>query len=166
MSDGTADVVTIRSWRISCCIWPPKQSQIHSRISSSTSNTAEACASVHFVGRANLAVPWPVSGGRLPPAPRRFILSSRYGACHGFLEPVRLALNGHNLAAVHQPVYQRHHAGRIGKHLVPFLERPVGGDDRAFLLMAPADELEQQATCRLEYDKYPTSSTSSRSGAA
>lgn len=65
------------------------------------------------------------------------------GARHGFLETVRLALNGHNLAAVHQSVYQRHHASRIDPP-VPFIERPIGGKYRAFLLIAPADEFEQQ----------------------
>jgi hypothetical protein len=49
----------------------------------------------------------------------------------GLHEPVRIALNGHNLAAMHQPVNRRHHASRSGKHLVPFFERPVGGDDGA-----------------------------------
>jgi cell division inhibitor SulA len=46
--------------------------------------------------------------------------------------------------AVHQPVYQRHHASRIGKHLVPLLECPVGSDDRALVLIAPTNELKQQ----------------------
>ena len=70
----------------------------------------------------------------------RLLLCTRLG----LLKPVRLTLNGHDLAAVHQPVNQRHHTSGIGKHLVPFLKRPIGGDDGALVLVAPTDQLEQQ----------------------
>ena len=88
-----------------------------------------------------IAVPSPVcAASSLAPArcsgtACRLLLGTRLG----LLESVRLTLNGHNLAAVHQPVNQRHHASGIGKHLVPLFKRPVGGNDRTLVLVTPTD---------------------------
>ena len=45
---------------------------------------------------------------------------------------------------VDQAVHQCHHARRVGEHFTPFCEGFIGGQERAFLLVAATDQLEQQ----------------------
>jgi hypothetical protein len=61
-----------------------------------------------------------------------------------FLEAVGFAFDGEDLGIVDEAVDQGDDAGGVGEDLVPFCERPVGGHDRALVLVAAADELEQQ----------------------
>ena len=60
------------------------------------------------------------------------------------LVPVRLALDAHNLSVMNQAVHECDHAGRVGEHLTPLGKRFVRGDQRALVLVAPADQLKQQ----------------------
>ena len=69
-----------------------------------------------------------------PPEPSGTILSTK--------DRLR-SLHGDHFGAVHQPVDQGDDASGIGKHLRPFGERAIGGDDRAGTLVATADQLEQ-----------------------
>jgi hypothetical protein len=63
----------------------------------------------------------------------------------GFLGAIGLAVDAHDLGAVHQPVHQRDHAGGVGEDLVPLAEGPVRGQDHGALGRVPAaDDLEQQ----------------------
>jgi hypothetical protein len=56
-----------------------------------------------------------------------------------FLEPIRFALEGDDLGVVHQAIDQRDDAGGVWKDFVPFSKRTVGGDQRAFILIATRD---------------------------
>src|SRR3954454_6850003 len=49
-----------------------------------------------------------------------------------------------DLGIVDETVDQRHHAGGVGEHLTPFGKGAVGGDQRAFVLIPPRDQLEHQ----------------------
>ena len=66
------------------------------------------------------------------------------GSFLGLLEAIGFALDGEDLGVVDQAVDQGDDAGGIWKDLAPFGEGPVGGDDRAVVLLTAADEFEQQ----------------------
>src|ERR1700674_4548275 len=57
---------------------------------------------------------------------------------------IGFALDGEDLGVVDQAIDQGDDAGGVWKDLAPFGEGPVGGDDRAVVLVTAADELEQQ----------------------
>jgi len=67
-----------------------------------------------------------------------------FGAFLGFLEAVGLAVEDDDFGVVHQPVDHGDDAGGIGEDLAPLGEGSVGGDEGAFVLVAAADQLEQQ----------------------
>ena len=62
------------------------------------------------------------------------------------LLPVRLALDpdANDLGVVNQPLRQCNHAGCVGEYFVPVGKRFFGRQQRAFLLVVAADQLEQQ----------------------
>ena len=60
------------------------------------------------------------------------------------LLPVRLPLDANDFGVMDQPVNECHDAGRVGEHFVPVSKRFIGCQQRAFLLVAAADQLEQQ----------------------
>jgi hypothetical protein len=66
------------------------------------------------------------------------------GAFPGFFGAVGVALDGDDLGVVHQAVDHGDHAGGVGEDLTPFGKCAVGGDDGAFLLVATADQFEQE----------------------
>ena len=66
------------------------------------------------------------------------------GALACFLGAVGLAFDGDDLGAVDQTVDEGDNAGGVGEDLAPFGEGTIGGDNRAFLLVAAADQFEQQ----------------------
>jgi site-specific DNA recombinase len=53
------------------------------------------------------------------------------------------SLHGDDLGVVHRAVDQRDDTGGVGKDFGPLPERTVGGDQRAFVLIATRDQLEQ-----------------------
>ena len=66
------------------------------------------------------------------------------GSFLGLLEAIGFALDGEDLGVVDQAIDQGDDAGGIWKDLAPFGEGPVGGDDRAVVLVTATDEFEQQ----------------------
>src|SRR5215471_14335592 len=58
--------------------------------------------------------------------------------------PVGLAIEPVDLGMMNEAIDEGDDAGSVGEHLVPFDERTVGGDDRARLLVAARDELEEE----------------------
>jgi hypothetical protein len=63
------------------------------------------------------------------------------GSFAGLLEAIGFALDGEDLGVVDQAIDQRDDAGGVWKDLAQFGERPVGGDERAVVLVTTADEL-------------------------
>ena len=66
------------------------------------------------------------------------------GAFLRLLEAIGFALDGEDLGVVDQAIDHGDDAGGVWKDLAPFGEGPVGGDDRAVVLVSAADHLEQQ----------------------
>ena len=66
------------------------------------------------------------------------------GALVGFLEPVGFAVDVKDFGVMDEAVDQRGDASGGWKDLVPFGEAAVGGDHGALLLVAAADEFEQE----------------------
>ena len=66
------------------------------------------------------------------------------GSFLGLLEAIGFSLDGEDLGVVDQAVDQGDNACGIWKDLAPFGEGPVGGDDRAVVLVTATDEFEQQ----------------------
>ncbi len=62
----------------------------------------------------------------------------------GFFEPVRLALDGNDFGAVHEPINERNDAAGVREHLLPLRERLIGGNDRALFLVAPVEQFKEQ----------------------
>src|SRR5215470_16414336 len=60
------------------------------------------------------------------------------------LVPVGLAIESVDLGMMNEAIDEGDDAGSVGEHLVPFDERTVGGDERARLLVAARDELEEE----------------------
>src|SRR5262249_2833064 len=65
-------------------------------------------------------------------------------ALFGLLAPVGLAIESVDLDMMNEAIDEGDDAGSVGEHLVPFDERTVGGDERARLLVAARDELEEE----------------------
>ena len=63
------------------------------------------------------------------------------GSFLGLLEAIGFALDGEDLGVVDQAIDQGDDAGGVWKDLAPFGEGPVGGDERAVVLVPAADEL-------------------------
>src|SRR5208337_905476 len=115
--------------------------QIFSRSWSSISQTASACSGVQVTGISTvIGRRW---SGIVLILGAAALACPRLGAVAGFLEPIGFALDGDDLGVVHQAVDQRDDAGGVRKDFVPFSKRTVGGDQRAFVLVAPRDQLEQ-----------------------
>ena len=55
-----------------------------------------------------------------------------------------VALDDSDIGVMQQPVEQGHNAGRIGEDLVPFFERPIGGEDDRLAFVSAVDDLIQQ----------------------
>jgi hypothetical protein len=66
------------------------------------------------------------------------------GSFAGFFEAIGFAVDGNDLGVVDEAVDEGDDAGGVGEDLAPFGEGTVGGDEGAFLLVAAADEFEQQ----------------------
>jgi hypothetical protein len=66
------------------------------------------------------------------------------GAVVGFLETIGFAVDSDDLGIVDKTVDQRDHAGGVWEDLAPFGKWAVTGDQRAFVLMTPRDQLEHQ----------------------
>ena len=66
------------------------------------------------------------------------------GSFLSLLEAIGFGLDGEDLGVVDQAIDQGDDAGGVWKDLAPFGEGPVGGDDRAVVLVPAADKLEQQ----------------------
>src|SRR5215470_17611671 len=60
------------------------------------------------------------------------------------LVPVGLAIESVDLGMMDEAIDEGDDAGSVGEHLVPFDERTVGSDERARLLVAARDELEEE----------------------
>ena len=78
--------------------------------------------------------------------------STLLGSFLGLLEAIGFALDGEDLGVVDQAIDQGDDAGGVWKDLAPFGEGPVGGDDRAVVLVTAADELEQQIGMAIQSD--------------
>ena len=61
-----------------------------------------------------------------------------------------------DLGVMHQTVDECDHASGIGKHLRPFAERFVGGDQRALFLVPPADQLKEQVRMTIRIGQVPS----------
>lgn len=68
---------------------------------------------------------------------------------------IGLALDRNDLGMMNQTVDERDHASGIGKHLRPFTERLIRGYQRALLLVAAADELEEQIRMAIRIGQVP-----------
>src|SRR5271165_6585991 len=66
------------------------------------------------------------------------------GAVMSFLEAIGVAFDGDDLGIVNEAADQGDDARGVGKHLAPFGERPIGGDQRALALIAPRDQFEHE----------------------
>jgi hypothetical protein len=60
------------------------------------------------------------------------------GSFLGLLEAIGFAIDGEDLGVVDQAIDQGDDAGGVWKDLAPFGEGPVGGDDRAVVLVTAA----------------------------
>ena len=74
-------------------------------------------------------------------APRAFALLL---AEFGLAASIAAALDDEDLDVVGQAVDERHRAGGVGEDGVPVLEGQVGGDEQGAVLVAAADELEEE----------------------
>ena len=77
------------------------------------------------------------------------------GAFVGFFLSVGVALDAHDVGAVHEAVDQGDDAGAIGEYLAPVGKGAVGGNQGAVSLVAAVDELEQQVGASLAASREP-----------
>lgn len=63
-------------------------------------------------------------------------------------QPIAVAPDRDDLAVVQQPIEDGGGGDRVAKHLPPFANRPVAGDQHAGPLIAPRHELEEQVRGR------------------
>src|SRR5712691_4845250 len=59
-------------------------------------------------------------------------------------EPIAIALNDHRVAVVQEPVEDRRSENVVAEDLAPLPDELVGGDEKAALLVAASDELEEE----------------------
>jgi hypothetical protein len=64
----------------------------------------------------------------------------------GLAEPIALPLDGDHVGVMDDPIDEGGGAGRVGEHGGPVCKGEVGGEHEALLLVAPADDLEEQVS--------------------